>query len=575
MLQALERLEAERETRVLRSLIHPLLVVCLLAIPVLWIPGATGAPLFGTLMSLVMAALLTTCELLIRRQRFRAASSMFLGVFVVAGCIGFFFFGGLHGPYVALLPLLVCIGGLLRGRGAALVIMALLLAVLLAAFVLETVGLHPGNLDPENLLTDLCVVASLVALGGVFVWVALRRLELARRDREAFERERREATRLEGLGRLAGGVAHDFNNLLTVVLANADPSWDGASLTPEVRERLAQIQEAGNRARQLTGQLLAFARRQILEPRVVDLTGLVKGMQGILARLLREDVSLRISLAPQLKCVRLDPTRIEQVILNLVLNAQEAMPQGGVLTVETGNARLDTEACARHPGLLPGDYVLISVSDTGVGIPPEALDRIFDPFYTTKRERGGTGLGLATVHGVVKQSGGHVLVYSEPGKGSTFKVYLPAVAEGPAPAVVPQPLADLAARGETVLVVDDDSMVREATSRMLVRLGYQTLSAADGVEALDLAGRHRGLIHLLLSDVVMPHMSGRVLAETLRNQHPGLRVLFVSGYAEEAIQGNGHLEPGAHFLSKPFTLTQLGEGVRRVLAAEPSREPGK
>ena len=557
--------ERRRELRLLRAVVHPMLAVSVLLVPAVWIPGATAVPLPGSIGAAAMAALMVLCEVLTRRDRLVAAAWTFLATLFVASSVAFLAFGGLFGPYVAIFPVLVCLAGLLRGRGAALGFMALAVGVVAAGWVLEYRGVSLPHLDPGNPGSTALVVVMCVAITGLFLNVALTRLDEARREREAFERERREAHRLEAVGRLAGGVAHDFNNLLTVILANADPEWAAQDPSFPLRERLLEIREAGTRAAQLTQQLLAFARKQVLEPRVLDPNRLVQGLEPILRRLLRENVELRLSPARDLRRVRSDPARLEQAIVNLAVNAQDAMPNGGTLTIETRNAELDAEACRRHPELRPGSFVLLSVSDTGVGMSAETLERVFEPFFTTKRPRGGTGLGLATVHGVVKQSGGQILVYSEPDRGTTFKIYLPTVDAPAEPTASERPVAPRAGGGVTVLVVDDERSVRELTARMVERLGHRALTAADGAEALARAASHEGPLHVLLTDVVMPRMGGRELARALRERRPEVRVIFSTGYAEEAVQANGHIDRGTCVLPKPYALAELEAKLREVL----------
>jgi signal transduction histidine kinase len=562
--------ERRREFRLLQAVVHPVLATAVLLIPLLWIPGATAVPLYGSIGSVMLAALMVLCEVLTRRGHLAVAAWFFLTVMQLTSAVAFFVFGGLFGPYVAFLPVVVCLAGLLRGGRAALAFMGLSIGVVVAGWVLEHQGVVLRNLDPGNPGSTALVVVVCVAITGLFLSVALARLDEARREREAFERERREAHRLEAVGRLAGGVAHDFNNLLTVILANADPEWAAQDPAFPLRERLLEIREAGTRAAQLTQQLLAFARRQVLEPRVLDLGRLLRDLEPILRRLLRENVELRLATAPDLRRVRSDPARLEQAVVNLAVNAHDAMPNGGILTLETRNAELDEEACRRHPELRPGSFVLLSVSDTGVGMSVETLERVFEPFFTTKRPSGGTptggtGLGLATVHGVVKQSGGQILVYSEPDRGTTFKIYLPVVDAPVEPGASQRPVVPRAGGGVTVLVVDDERSVRELTARMLERLGHRVLTAADGAEALERAAAHEGPIHVLLTDVVMPRMGGRDLARALREQRPEVRVVFSTGYAEEAVRANGHIERGTSVLPKPYALAELEAKLREVL----------
>src|SRR2546421_3075940 len=380
------------------------------------------------------------------------------------------------------------------------------------------------------------------------------------------EAQFRQAQKMEAVGRLAGGIAHDFNNLLTAILGSADLLLDTLAPDAPEREDLEDIRKAAKRAADLTRQLLAFSRQQVLAPQVLDVNELVANMEKLLRRLIGEDVELRTALASGLGAVKADPGQLEQVIVNLAVNARDAMPQGGRLTIETGNVELDQAYAEQHFPAQPGPYVLLAVSDTGTGMDAATLSRIFEPFFTTKEKGKGTGLGLATVYGVVKQSGGYIWVYSEPGQGTSFKVYLPRVAEAPEPAR-PDVAAAAPLRGsETVLLVEDDEMVRNLTRRMLAGRGYTVLTASRGEDAMGVVERHAGSIDLLVTDVVMPGMSGRALAQRLLAMRPGLKVLYLSGYTDDAIVHHGMLEPGVAFLQKPFSADVLARKVREVLA---------
>ncbi|MEO6446028.1 MAG: ATP-binding protein, partial [Gemmatimonadaceae bacterium] len=331
-------------------------------------------------------------------------------------------------------------------------------------------------------------------------------------------------------------------------------------------EDLAAIQHAARRAEDLTRQLLSFARRQVIEPKVLDLNQLTTNVERMLRRLIGEDVELETSLAHAVWRVRADPSQLEQVLVNLAVNGRDAMPNGGRLTIETSNVVLDEGYRERHAAVVPGKYVLLSVSDNGTGIDSAVLPMIFEPFFTTKESGSGTGLGLATCYGIVKQAGGHIWAYSEPGKGATFKIYLPrATGELEDPVQVASPAR--VHGSETVLVVEDDDMVRAIALRTLRGQGFQVLEAANGAEALQVAGTHDAPIHLLLTDVVMPRMGGRELAARLGDQRPELRVLFASGYTQNAIVNQGVLEDGIHFLQKPYVPATLASRVREVLDA--------
>jgi PAS domain S-box-containing protein len=384
-------------------------------------------------------------------------------------------------------------------------------------------------------------------------------------ERKRTEEQLRQAQKMEAVGRLAGGVAHDFNNLLTVIAGRSH--FLAHRLPPEdpSRRDVELIQKSTERAAQLTRQLLAFSRKQILEPKLVDLGAIATGIEPILRRLISEDIDLAVVSRAGLGRVKADPGQIEQVILNLAINARDAMPRGGRLTIETANTELDEGYAAQHTEVTPGLYVMLAVSDTGTGMDAATQARLFEPFFTTKEPGKGTGLGLATVYGIVKQSGGHVAVYSELGRGSSFKVYLPRV-EGAAEAGERVRVAAPPARGsETVLLVEDEPELRTLAREILGAWGYTVLHSGDPAEALRLAERHEGPIHLLLTDVVMPGMSGRELADRLLSARSDLRVLFMSGYTDSAIVHHGVLDPGTPFLQKPFTPDALIRKVREVL----------
>ena len=384
--------------------------------------------------------------------------------------------------------------------------------------------------------------------------------------RAKLEERLRQGQKMEAIGRLAGGVAHDFNNLLTAIGGYADLALAGLEPRSGVRRNLEEIQQASERAAGLTRQLLAFSRRQVLQPTVLDLNEVVAGLEGMLARLLGEHIEITAALAPDLARTRADRGQIEQVLMNLVINARDAMPRGGRLTIETANAELDREFAAARDGAVAGRYVMLAVRDTGEGMDAETLARVFEPFFTTKRAGEGTGLGLATAYGIVKQTGGQIWADSEPGVGSTFNVYLPPVSE-PAAASEPSPEHPDRRGSETVLVVEDEDVVRMLVCEMLERAGYRVLAAEGGEEALALAAAHDGPIDVLLTDVVMPGVSGQQLAARLMASRPEIRVLFISGYTEDAIANHGVLRPGTAFLEKPFGSAELARKLREVLDA--------
>jgi CheY-like chemotaxis protein/two-component sensor histidine kinase len=370
---------------------------------------------------------------------------------------------------------------------------------------------------------------------------------------------------MEAIGRLAGGVAHDFNNMLSAILGFAGIVHSELSEQDPLRSDVAEIVAAAERASSLTRQLLAFSRRQILEPQVLDLTEHIVSMEGMLRRLLGENVELHLGLAQRLGCVRADPAQIEQIVLNLVINARDALPPtGGRITIETANVELDEEYSRQHLSVAPGEHVLLSVADNGQGMEDSVRERIFEPFFTTKALGKGTGLGLATVFGIVKQSGGHIWLYSEQGRGSTFKVYLPRVQDAATAAKKAGPQARLQGN-ETILLVEDESGVRAFAKRALQREGYVVLEAENGGEALLIAEQHRGHIHLLLTDVVMPRMNGRALADRLLAMRPDLKVIYMSGYTENTIVHQGVLDEGTEFIPKPVSLEGLCNKVRQVL----------
>jgi PAS domain S-box-containing protein len=370
-----------------------------------------------------------------------------------------------------------------------------------------------------------------------------------------------QSQRLESIGRLAGGVAHDFNNLLTVILSHATFAKE---MLGTADEDLSAIEQAGERAADLTKQLLAFARRQVIEPRVMDVNVLTTNIDKMLRRLIGEDVELVTLLEPELWLVKVDSSQLEQVLVNLAVNARDAMPSGGKLTIETGNVVLDAGYVSRHSGVLAGEYVMIAVSDTGEGIDPATLPMIFEPFFSTKPRGQGTGLGLATCYGIVTQAGGHILAYSEPRHGASFKVYLPR-AKG-AVTRLAAPATPGASRGwETVLVVEDNASVRAIAARTLRELGFHVLEATNGAEALRVAAGFEETIHLLLTDVVMPHMGGRELAAKLKEARPEIRVMYTSGYTQNAIGHDGVLAEGLNFLPKPYVPGKLATKVRETL----------
>ena len=389
-------------------------------------------------------------------------------------------------------------------------------------------------------------------------------------EKEGLEAQLRQAQKMEAVGRLAGGVAHDFNNILTAILGNVE------LMQSSMRRRLAdddpwlaeaaQIEQSALRAADLTRHLLALGRQQVLRPEILNPNRILAGMEKMLRRLIREDIELAVCPAADLRSIRADAGQIEQVIMNLTLNARDAMPHGGKLTLATANVSLDEEYVAQHAEGRVGPHVMLSVSDTGCGMDEGTLERVFDPFFTTKPVGEGTGLGLATVHGIVQQSGGHVIAASEPGQGTTFRVYLPSVSEPAGIAVAQRPEEEEEAGGqETILLCEDESLVRQLTCEALQGRGYTVIAAEHGKRALELAEAHPGPVHLLVTDVIMPNMNGRQLAEALTESQRAMKVLYISGYTSSVIGGRGIADEAVEFLQKPFLLDDLFRRVREVL----------
>jgi PAS domain S-box-containing protein len=381
----------------------------------------------------------------------------------------------------------------------------------------------------------------------------------------AREEELRQAQKMEALGRLAGGVAHDFNNLLTVIRGHVDLLVQGLDPESPLQDDVDEIRTAADRATALTRQLLSFSRRQTVQATTVDLNRIVAGMEKMLHRLIGEDIALVTSLDASLGKVNADPGHLEQVLMNLVVNARDAMPQGGTIRIETRNAELGEEHVRRYPYVQPGPYVLLAVTDTGAGMDEETRSKIFEPFFTTKEPGKGTGLGLSTVYAIVKQSGGYIWVSSELGAGTTFRIYLPRFEGEIEPAPAPAPKPSSSPGNETILLVEDEVSIRRLARRVLEKLGYTVLEATNGADALEVAGRYPGRIHLLVTDVVMPEMSGPRLAEVIAMARPGIQVLYTSGYTEHEIVHRGAAREGISFLEKPFTPEMLGRKVREVL----------
>jgi signal transduction histidine kinase/CheY-like chemotaxis protein len=395
-------------------------------------------------------------------------------------------------------------------------------------------------------------------------------------EREQLQNQLHQAQRLESLGQLAGGIAHDFNNLLAVIInyaafiandLDAASAIDGDDRWRGTREDIEQVRLAAERASHLTHQLLSFARREVVQPEVVDVNNVVSDIEQLLRRTLGEHVELRSSLASDLHAVLIDPGRLEQILVNLAVNARDAMPEGGILKIDTANIDVDEDFAASRPELSPGPHVRLRISDTGVGMSPETVHRAFDPFFTTKPPGQGTGLGLATVYGIVQQAGGRTEIRSEPGVGTTFTAQLPATDRLDMSIVHPTD-SPLPHGEETILLVEDEQALREVTRRILAAAGYKVLVAANGPRALQAAAEHAGPIDLLLSDVIMPQMPGPQLAERLLVERPAVRVLLMSGFAQPILDSGGHLEAGMALIEKPFSgpglLAKVAQTLERV-----------
>jgi PAS domain S-box-containing protein len=384
-------------------------------------------------------------------------------------------------------------------------------------------------------------------------------------QRKMLEEQLNHAQKMEAVGRLAGGVAHDFNNMLTVISGYNRMMLDDLSPLDPLRGNAEEILKAADRAAALTNQLLAFSRRQIIRMRVLNPNTVLASTEKMLRRLIGEDVQLVLETAPDLSNIRADPGHIEQAIVNLAVNARDAMLDGGRITIETANVYLDENYTRTHLGVSPGEFVMIAVSDTGHGMDSETRRHIFEPFFTTKERGKGTGLGLATVYGMVKQIGGDIWVYSEVGKGTTFKLYFPRVSDPVTDSAPADTTSMTSPTSETVLVVEDEKAVRDLTVKIMRQLGYHVLAAASGAEAIEVSRSHTGHIALLLTDVVMPNMSGRQLADVLIPSRPGLKVLYLSGYTENTVVHHGVLDEGVDFLPKPFSREVLAKKIREIL----------
>jgi len=387
----------------------------------------------------------------------------------------------------------------------------------------------------------------------------------ARKENKKLEDQLHQAQKMEMVGRLAGGVAHDFNNLLTVISGNVELAQMDLEPGNDLHGYLDEVSSAADRAAELTHQLLAFSRKQIIMPRVINLNHLIENMMKMLKRIIGEDVELRTLTNQRIGQIKADPGQMEQVIVNMAVNARDAMPAGGTLTIETSELELDGEYCRDHLHVEPGMYAMLAISDNGNGMDEETRKHIFDPFFTTKKEGKGTGLGLSTVYGIIKQHGGNVEVYSESEAGTTFKVYLPLVDEQEEPIRIQAEPVIRQMGIETILLVEDEAIVRRIARRILKRMGYTVLEADNGLAALEAAQKFDGTIDLLLTDVVMPKMNGRQLAQEMQQQYPGIKILFASGYTDNVIAHHGILDEGLNFIGKPYSTQGLAQRVRSVL----------
>ena len=430
--------------------------------------------------------------------------------------------------------------------------------------VMEILNKTAGPVNRNDL--DTLVVISAIAAAAIDQSKAFEALRVK-------DVQLQQAQKMEAVGRLAGGVAHDFNNLLTVIRGYTELIVRTVDQNPSVRAHAEEVLKAANRASSLTSQLLTFSRKQVLNLRIVNLNEVVANVEKLLGRLIGEDVQLVTKLGPNLASVKADPAQLEQVLMNLAVNARDAMPKGGTLTIETANAELDEAFTRQHLDFHPGHYSVLSVTDTGCGMNKDTISKLFDPFFTTKKPGKGTGLGLSIVHGIVKQSQGHILVSSTPGVGTTFTIYLPRVEESAEAPSSPTSMPTAATGSETVLVVEDEAQVRALECGLLKASGYTVLAAGDGEEAMRMLGEYSGTIHLLLTDIIMPHMNGRELARQVVMSRPSTKVLYVSGYPDDTLIDAGLARSKEPFLQKPFAWDALLRTVRNVL--DGSNDPSK
>jgi signal transduction histidine kinase/CheY-like chemotaxis protein len=444
---------------------------------------------------------------------------------------------------------------------------AVTITALVSGFAIVIAGLRLGpfaEFPIEFIHTMLFALLALGSLSGLLLAAIMAEREDAMSKRLVLEEQLRHSQKMEAVGRLAGGIAHDFNNLLTAIIGYTEIVLHGLDPKDDRRADAEEIGRAAMRAADLTRQMLAFSRRQVLQPKVIDLNTALTKVEPMLRRMIGEDIVMTVNGRAAHPYVRVDPGQVEQVVMNLVVNARDAMPKGGRLNVETAEATLDAAAAADIPDARPGDYVMLSVSDTGVGMPPEIRERIFEPYFTTKEVGKGTGLGLSTVYGIVRQSDGHIALSSDVGLGTTFRIYLPR-AEAPKVSAADAAAEKMPEGAEHILLVEDDSSVRRLAKELLVRLGYSVTEAASGRAGLALGSDDTRHFDLALCDVILGDMSGPAVAEALSALRPSIRVLYMSGYTDEAIVRTGVLDEGKPFLQKPFTPLQLSRKIREVL----------
>lgn len=412
----------------------------------------------------------------------------------------------------------------------------------------------------NNLVNEDGTVAGSIALAAD-VTEMKKNLE----EKEKLELQIRQMQKMDSIGRLAGGIAHDFNNLLTAILGTADLALINNPPGDKNFKKFTTIKTAAQSASNLTRQLLAFSRKQVIEPRVLDPGAVMDHVRDMLSRMIGENIDLRIEIGKNTGRIKADPGQIEQVLINLAVNAHDAMPEGGTLLIETGNVHFSRDYSIHHPTVDPGDYVMIAVSDTGIGVSPEIKQYIFEPFFTTKETGKGTGLGLATVYGIVRQSDGMIDCYSESGHGTTFRIYFPIVEEEAGPYIDLRPAQEIPGGKETILVVEDNIHVLDFVSNILSQLGYKVIPVPDGEEAISISENYKDIIHLLMTDVILAGINGRVLAERIKLMRPDIRILYNSGYSGDLISRSGILEDGIHFISKPFTAHDLAAKIREIL----------